>query len=228
MSLPRAVVLDFDGVVLESVDIKTRAFAALFADHPEHVDAIVRLHVANAGMSRFEKFRRIYRDMLERPLGPEEETSLGDRFSELVLDEIFRCPFVPGAREFLEWARMRHPLFLASGTPQEELRRIVEQRGLDHMFTGVYGTPRPKSEILADICQEIEAPSSELVFVGDAAADLEGAQAVGMQFVGRRTPGVPLPFPEAAAIVVVNDLAELAARWDELVEKLERLAAPTG
>ena len=55
-----AVIFDFDGVIVESLDVKADAFRSLFADHPEHVDQIVRLHRENLGVSRYEKFRTIY------------------------------------------------------------------------------------------------------------------------------------------------------------------------
>ena len=96
MSEPKAIVFDFDGVILESTEIKTKAFATLFEDDPEHVDSVVAFHNAQLGMSRFEKFRLIYRDILHRPLGEDEFQRLGERFSSLVFEEIIRCPFVPG------------------------------------------------------------------------------------------------------------------------------------
>jgi len=59
----QAVFFDFDGVILESVDIKGWAFGKLFEkQHPEHVDEIVAFHHANNGMSRFEKFRNFYKN----------------------------------------------------------------------------------------------------------------------------------------------------------------------
>ena len=47
MSTPRvrAVVFDFDGVIIESGDIKTEAFLELFAAYPEHLPAIKRHHL---------------------------------------------------------------------------------------------------------------------------------------------------------------------------------------
>ena len=67
-----AIFLDFDGVILESVEVKGWAFGKLFEDHPEHVDKIVAFHHANGGMSRFDKFRYIYKKMLKEPL-PEKQ-----------------------------------------------------------------------------------------------------------------------------------------------------------
>ena len=83
----RALALDFDGVILESTEIKEAAFRRLFADFHEHLPAIVRHHRDNLGISRFDKFRWIYENLLDRPLAATELDELGRRFSELVFDE---------------------------------------------------------------------------------------------------------------------------------------------
>jgi phosphoglycolate phosphatase-like HAD superfamily hydrolase len=209
----RAAVFDFDGVVLESVEIKTIAFRRLFADHPDG-ERIVPYHQANGGISRFKKFQWFYEEVRGEPLSEDESARLGERFSELVLDEIRRCPFVPGARELLEGLAPRLPLFVASGTPEDELRGIVADRGLDHLFAGVYGTPPTKAEILRRIMDERGWEAGELVFVGDAMSDYKGASAAGVPFVGRCCDGEPSPFPDGTFTVL--DLAELDARWGEL------------
>jgi beta-phosphoglucomutase-like phosphatase (HAD superfamily) len=55
----RALALDFDGVVVESVEIKNLAFGELFrATHPEKADAVVAFQQAHMGLSRFDKFRK--------------------------------------------------------------------------------------------------------------------------------------------------------------------------
>ena len=223
MSVPRAIILDFDGVVLESADIKTRAFRALFADHPDHVDAIVDLHVRLAGVSRYDKFRMIYDDILSLPLTADEMDELGERFSAIALEQVLACEFVPGAREFLVRRSGKHMLFVASGTPEEELRHIVAERGLADFFRGVYGTPSTKGQIVKRILAEHSLDESEAVFVGDAMTDLEGARAGGIAFIGRMPPDVPNPF-EGEDVPVVADMAEL----DRELERLLPALAPRG
>ncbi|HXW99392.1 MAG TPA: HAD family hydrolase, partial [Methanomicrobiales archaeon] len=66
------LILDFDGVVLESVGVKTAAFRTLFSFVPAHVDKIVEYHRRNTGVSRFDKFRYIYREILKDPLSEEQ------------------------------------------------------------------------------------------------------------------------------------------------------------
>lgn len=216
---PRVIIFDFDGVVLESADIKTRAFALLFKEHEEHVDSIVDLHLSLAGVSRYEKFRLIYRDILDRPLDDAEMERLGEEFSRIALEEVLACDFVPGARQFLQRRHRTQALYVASGTPEEELRHIVRERGLERFFTGVYGTPAVKAEIARRILEETGAERHEAVFIGDATTDLEGAREAGVHFIGRRPADVPDPFA-GEAFPVVDDLEELGREWPRICARL--------
>jgi HAD superfamily hydrolase (TIGR01549 family) len=215
MAKVRAVVFDFDGVIVESLDVKTEAFKLLFADHPEHVDRVVRLHTENMGVSRYEKFRTIYRDFLDKPLDDAEMARLDERFSELVFERVVSCEFVAGAPELVERLAADHELYVASATPEAELRRIVEARGLAGFFNSVHGSPRTKSEIVGEILETRGLEPEEVVFVGDAMTDLLAARESGVGFVGRVPRSAPDPFSELD-IVKVADLAELGSRWDEL------------
>ena len=216
MRQTRAVVFDFDGVILESVDVKTRAFVALFDHWPEHAESIRRLHLDNAGMSRYEKFARIHRDILGVPLDDTERARLGRDFGRLIREEMLSCEFVAGARELLERFAASYTLFVASGTPEEEMREIVSARGLDRFFTEVYGSPASKAEIMRRILAEHELSSKEVVLVGDALSDYEGARAVDVPFVARVPPGDASIFPGDGVLATVADLRELARRWDAL------------
>ena len=62
----KAIIFDFDGVIAESVDVKTEAFKELFKAYPDKVKAIADFHIDNGGMSRFDKFRHIYKNILKK------------------------------------------------------------------------------------------------------------------------------------------------------------------
>jgi phosphoglycolate phosphatase-like HAD superfamily hydrolase len=207
-----AAVFDFDGVVLESADIKTNAFRRLFDGNSDAVD----YHLDHQGVSRYEKFRHITTEILGRPYTEDDERRLGERFSELVLDEVLACPFVPGAQALLQRRARELRLFVASGTPEQELRTIAAARGVAGCFTGIYGTPPTKAQIIGRVLEETALAPGDVVMIGDAMTDLEGAQAAGVRFVGRVRPGDPDPFA-GEQVLVVSDLAELDRRWDELL-----------
>jgi phosphoglycolate phosphatase-like HAD superfamily hydrolase len=197
----RAVAFDFDGVIVESVEVKTAAFLALFADRPDLHDAIRRHHLEHLGRSRYEKLSWIHRELLGEPLDETRLAELGERFSGLVFEATVACPLVPGAVATLEaLAAAGLPAFVASGTPEEELREIIERRGLARHFEGVRGSPTPKTQILWRILAERALRPEELIFVGDGLSDHRAAWEVGLPFLLRETPdqaalfaGLPVP-----------------------------------
>jgi beta-phosphoglucomutase len=188
-TMPPVIILDFDGVILESVTVKTEAFRELFSFEPDHVDEIVEFHRRNGGMSRFDKFRHIYSDILHWHLDDEQFRKLSDRFAGLVFEKILGTPFVPGAREFLEANHRKHALYVVSATPEDELRLIVERRELARYFRGVYGAPGKKVDHIRTILSVTKSREEDTIFVGDAMNDLNAAKAAGIRFIGRILPG---------------------------------------
>jgi len=198
-------------VILESVNIKTCAFADLFADHPEHTEKIVRLHVENGGTPRYEKFRIICTEFLGIPYDDEKERELAEAFSALVMKKVIGCPFVPGAEEFLEKWSGAVPIYVVSGTPMDEMEKIVGARGLGWAFRGVYGSPVKKSDWTKKLLKENGLDPARCRFVGDAGADLKAARAAGVPFVGRVKAGEFDPFEGEGVFPRVPDLTGLAA-----------------
>lgn len=188
----QALVFDFDGVLIESVDIKTRAFAQLFAgEPPETVQRIIDFHLRHGGLSRVEKLKAMYREILGRPLPEDRLEALCRAFSELVVNEVVMAPWVEGAEAFLLQHRGRYRFFIVSGTPEEELREIVRRRAIEPLFDGVFGSPRTKEVLLQDVLRDAGLPAAEMVFVGDSATDWAAAHATGVAFIWRPSPHAP-------------------------------------
>lgn len=182
----KAVIFDFDGVLVESADIKTKAFAKLFEREPAQANrAIVEYHLQNAGVSRFEKFKYIYENILKRHLSENEFDGLCERFSGIVTEEVVKAPYVKGADDFLREHNDEFAFFITSGTPASEIADIVKRRSMLRYFKGVYGSPKKKSEMVRDIIAENRFNPPELVYVGDAMSDYEAASVNGVRFIAR-------------------------------------------
>ena len=218
--LPEVVFFDCDGVILESAKIKSDAFATLFADVPEHVDAIVALHEREGGISRYRKFEWIYRDLLDRPLDTDESAALGARYSEIVLDDLLRCPLVPGVVPCLE-ALAESICVVVSGSPHDELVHVLEQRGLVQHFSHVFGAPHEKAPSMAEVLADRQVSASRAVMIGDAESDLRAAAALRLPFIGRVPAGERSPFPPAT-----TTLADLTQLVDILLNSRIPPAAP--
>jgi phosphoglycolate phosphatase-like HAD superfamily hydrolase len=195
-----AVFFDFDGVLADSVDVKTRAFCALYAPHGEDVVASVRAyHLAHGGISRFEKFRHWQRNLV---CGQDDEATindLADRFAAEVKKQVTMAPEIAGAGAALQALHGRCTLFIVSGTPEEELVDIVKDRGLARFFSAIRGAPARKEVILRDLMRGHGLAASRCVMVGDAMTDHDAALSVGMPFVGIAADGCG-PFPPGTRV----------------------------
>jgi len=205
----KAILFDFDGVIAESMDIKTDAFARLFREFgPEIVKKVVAHHQAHGGVSRFEKIRLYHEQYLGKVITDEELSAWCGRFSDLVLDAVVSSPYVPGALELLESCHKKYSCFIITGTPQEEMEEILSRKGLNRFFIGVYGSPTTKTEIVKEIMSAHKFEPKEIVYIGDAMTDYEAAKGAGITFIGRVPEGKPNIFPPDA--VVVSDLKNIS------------------
>lgn len=180
----KIIILDFDGVIVESVNIKTEAFRELFKEY-ENVDDIIQYHLQNNAISRFIKFKYIYENFLGKEYNEEIERQLNREFSKIVFKKVVECPFVVGAEEFLGTFSKMYPIYLISATPQEELGRIVAKRNIRSYFKEVWGTPGTKQEFVKKALENENANSEEAIYIGDMIEDYGVAQKTGVQFIGR-------------------------------------------
>lgn len=204
-----AVFFDFDGVLVESNEVKIDAFRRLYAPHGEEVvEKVIAEHVRHEGVSRVVKLERFHREFLGIDLDEDGVADLAQTYSEMVEDAVVACDAVPGALDALKAWAGRCPVYVVSGTPQDELRRIVARRGLDDFFETVFGSPRIKPDIVGDELTRIGIGAERALFVGDSLTDFDCAQAVGTRFLGRVPAWRESCFPGGTA--VVEDMWPLA------------------
>jgi beta-phosphoglucomutase len=204
------LILDFDGVIVESIALKTDAFRKVFSFSPEHIDEIIDFALANGGMSRYDKFRYIYADILHEDLSSEQEERLAAQYAGLIFEKMLAVPFVEGAEEFLNtWSRT-FPLYIVSATPEGEMHEIARRRGLEKYFVRIYGSPKTKSECIREILEETQSTVQETLFVGDAPNDWDAACETGVRFIARIKPGDPNRFAGRPGVEhVVENLHQL-------------------
>jgi len=184
----KTIILDFDGVIVESVDIKTDAFKELFKKHKDKFEQIIRYHLKNNALSRYIKFKYIYEDILKKEYTEDVKNELGKSFSNIVFQKVVDCPYVSGAEEFLNKYSKKFPLYIVSATPQEELNRIISARQLKKYFKQVLGTPPGnKIDFINSIITSENIKSYEAVYIGDMIKDYEIARETGVMFIARES-----------------------------------------
>ena len=183
--LIKAIILDFDGVIVESNNIKHQAFSELFSEYPEHHDDIMAYHLSHNAVNRHEKFQYIMENILYQNYDQKLAKEWAERFSEMTRTRIINCPYVPGAIEFLEYFSGKYNIYLASATPLDELEMILNGRGLSHYFKTVYGAPTMKIEMFRDIAKREMIKPDEILYIGDSYEDYKVANDFGCDFIAR-------------------------------------------
>ncbi len=198
----RAVFFDFDGVIADSVDVKTAAFCALYREHGPGVMAKVEAHhLANLGMTRFQKIEYFQREFVAGSTDPQTVATLADRFGNDVKDRVIAAAEIPGARAALEILSGRLPLFVISATPDAELADILIARGIAHFFKSSHGANRSKPETLAHLVATHRLDAGSCIMVGDAMTDFHAAMKNGVRFIGVVPEGARSPFPAGTATI---------------------------
>jgi phosphoglycolate phosphatase-like HAD superfamily hydrolase len=178
---------DFDGVIKDSVDVKTRAFETLFLPYGAGVAAQVRVHhETNGGVSRFDKIP-LYLHWAGLSVSDERFCAFCDEFSGLVLEGVVDSPWVPGVRDYLFQQFRQQHFVLITATPQKEMEHILDRIGIAHCFREVYGAPKGKSDAIAGVLRRLEIEPAKALVIGDSEADLMAARANTVPFLLRRT-----------------------------------------
>lgn len=180
------IILDFDGVLAESNQAKSRAFEDFFALYPAYHDAMLAYHLENYATSRMGKFEYYVHELMGRPGDDELVNTMADQFSGIAKQLVIAAPDVPGAREFLQEFSQRTPLYVSSVTPQDELREIVKARGIASFLKEVFGNPPiNKVDAIHTILARESLVPAQAVFIGDSLSDYQAAAQTGLEFIGR-------------------------------------------
>lgn len=180
----RAVGFDFDGVLVDSVGVKTDAFLDLYPEESDEFRAeVVRHHLEHGGISRYEKIR-VY-ERLRTGIDPHQSDvdRLAADFARSVKDRVISAPEMPGASRLLDHLTGRLPLFVCSGTPEDELREIVSARGWRDHFDEVLGSPTTKTAMLLSIADRLGCSTQEILLIGDSSTDVDAARQSGSRFL---------------------------------------------
>jgi HAD superfamily hydrolase (TIGR01549 family) len=217
-----AVFFDFDGVILDSVDVKTKAFAKMFSQYgPEVEKAVVEYHLNNGGVSRFDKFRYYYEELLKKPVTDTMIQSLSTQFSNFVVKGVLASPFIPGAKDSLKFLNGNGvPCYIVSATPDDEIRLIVERKGLKEYFEEIHGSPKKKWAICQEIINKKQYNPQNCLFVGDSISDFDAASKNGTCFLGIVKDGVISTFPDGVPVSSVVSVKRFdSGNCMEILEK---------
>jgi phosphoglycolate phosphatase-like HAD superfamily hydrolase len=177
---------DFDGVIKESVSVKTDAFVELFKSYGDNVcNKVKQHHIENGGMSRFDKIPLYLKWSNEEPTSAKVD-EICAKFSRIVKNKVIKSAWVPGVEKFLCSNKEKYIFIMVSATPQGELEDICKSLKLDKFFSEIYGSPTTKSNSIKMSINNYNIPPEECLMIGDARADIDAANENNISFIFRR------------------------------------------
>ena len=180
---------DFDGVICDSVNVKTLAFKELYLPYGEDVAAkVVEHHEANGGVSRFEKFKIYHREFLGEEIDQNKVDELASNFSNLVLQKVVEAPYINGVIEFIQSHQKDMNHYVISGTPDDEMKTICDKKNISSLFHSIHGSPTSKTDWSNSLIERHELNNNEILFIGDSTSDYKAAVNCNLHFILRETP----------------------------------------
>jgi len=178
---------DFDGVIKDSVEVKSKAFEKLFSDYSKELAVKVRgHHERNGGLSRFEKIP-LYLSWSDEVVTDKKIQELCNKFSILVKQSVIDSPWVYGFLDFIERNYKVKKHILVTATPAKEIEEILQVLNIRHFFYKVYGAPYPKGGIIKKTLREMKISPKHAIMFGDSVSDFNAAKENNVLFFLRST-----------------------------------------
>lgn len=172
---PSAIILDVDGVLLDSNTLKEqniRKAASTYADEAL-VNEFVAYFTGLNGVPREGKIEKYFG--VQSPVSAQ----LLNDYNRLNEESLKQVPLTEGAPEFLNYWFEKVPLYAVSGGAEEEVRMALHHAGIGHFFTAIYGGPSSKS----DNIQRFYQPDQTYWFFGDSKHDHQVALEFNIPFI---------------------------------------------
>jgi phosphoglycolate phosphatase-like HAD superfamily hydrolase len=174
-----AIIFDCDGVIFDSNELKSQAFYEVLSHYPEWVrTTFINYHKIHGGVSRYIKFQYLFTNILEQEIDDEKLNQLLHTFGDQCRKLYAKVPLTVGCHEVLQaLSNKGWGLYIASGSDEIELREVFLQRGLFEQFQKILGSPKCKTDCVAEALRYGNHPEGSSLMIGDSVADWQAAKA---------------------------------------------------
>ena len=209
----RVLILDYDGVIADSMGAKVAAMADAFAPYTQDRAAVADGFKRHAGSGREMVFDHIYEDLMGKALEEPDRRRIVAGFLEQIDAINAAVVLFPGVHAFIAAQAARRPVVVVTGVPQDEAARQLGRLGLAPFLASVHGATRetPKHVHMERVLRARAIAPAAALFVGDSQADMREAAQARVPFVGI---GAPDFFARGAPLAVVSRLSDLAPLID--------------
>lgn len=180
------IIFDFDGVILDSVAIKTEGYKLLFKNFDKKViEKILMYHKNNGGISRYEKIKYFFNELLKQTISEKNVQSYANKYSVITKEKLSNPHYlIKDTVDFINMNHQKYNMHIASGADEDDLRYICNTLELTQFFKSINGSPIKKNQIIYNILNQNNYLKKETILVGDSINDFDAAKANDIGFYG--------------------------------------------
>lgn len=178
----KAIIFDFDGVILDDTWIKEDGFKYLFpSKFNDIVMPILEEYEKQSRKIIIQKCVEAIKLKYEHPFDYEYYLN---RYNSLTQEKILNSPEIKGATNALNILSKKYKLFILTATPDEQINEIIQKRGFNQFMEIVGSDKGGKLELAKELLKKYNLNFNEVVYVGDSSSDLACAIQLNCKFIG--------------------------------------------
>jgi HAD superfamily hydrolase (TIGR01509 family) len=214
LPLPTALIFDMDGVLVDSEPLHKRAKEIAFGE----VGVVLPESTYDSYKGRPDA-TMIPEVLGERGMSVEQMAALFDRKRQIYEKIEHELREIPGAAEFLVWAKSRYHIALATSSTPRNRAAALQLLGVGDPFDvsvdqSGFQRPKPDPEIFLTTMKQLSAEPAECWVIEDSVNGVLAGKAAGCVVVGITTTFDRETLASAGADIVVDSFSELRGVLD--------------
>lgn len=177
---------DFDGVILNSDEVRTEGFKYIFDSYPKkQIDMLINYHTINGGLSRYEKIEYFSQKILDKKLNDEEKKQYAQLYGNYCRERLCdKNLLIKNSINFIKENHKNFDFHLVSASDEKELIYLCSNLDIKKYFKSISGSPVNKIENIKRLLKSNNYIESKCCLIGDSNNDKVAAIENSISFFG--------------------------------------------
>ena len=180
------ILWDFDGVIIDSNEIRTKGFIDIFESfNEEDILKLVDFHKNNGGLSRYFKINFFFKNILGIDISEDEILIYANNYKKYVLSNLMDTNFlIADSLNYIQQNYKKKDMHIVSASDENELRELCDFYDISKYFISLKGSPVNKSDNISSLIINQGYSRNQITYIGDSINDFESAKLNQINFFG--------------------------------------------
>ena len=177
---------DFDGVIINSDDVRTEGFKYIFDSYSKkYIEKLINYHTINGGLSRYEKIEYFSQKILDKKLDDEAKRQYAQLYGDFCKERLCdKNLLIKGSISFIKENYKKFNFHLVSASDEKELIYLCSNLDIKKYFKSISGSPVNKIDNIKKLLKSNNYNESSCCLIGDSINDKFAATENRISFFG--------------------------------------------